>query len=313
MQNEELTVFDWVEDNQLLRDEGICSGILGTGDRETEQVIQKYYTYHLQGPLTESVSLREQLKLLQDKSNSLKDRLVQARERARDLYLQRKYQPHHFYEYLLRTLIFSIVLVANFQLIVKVFGPRIEDDFFIMIGSYLFGSVAFLLNRSLLFEKNDIHDARRERVKTYIEEYILPLIVTLFIVFWKNPGPVSFDTLLFGLLIYTLFLFGGRGVLMSFTRMRKEAPTIFYNWRLWRQHRREEGIYHEKAMAIEQELPKYEHRIAEIERGITAKNRKIKLLEKESEAKLALFMREYQMAKNVGPLSSGDLEHIFYG
>jgi hypothetical protein len=281
--NNELHQYQWIVNEGLLRDEGTLYGIAGAGIEEKTEAIRDYYRIKKAISQTKQETLD---KKIGDTSNHLSQSLSGTGTRSSGS------NPANLFPIILQLLLYLGICFFNYWLESYWLSP-VFHSVFICMGLYLFGLFSVFIGRSIMYNAaQSVADEKepagqRERWKIYFEEFGVPLIVSLFISIL--PGrfyPVEFS-IVGTLFFFMLFLLGGKGLINTFFRVRKELTLYF-------QHLRQKKDYKTKTRELHELQDDLESATATLEE-----------LNGEEEYKIKVFTSEYKLAFQSRQLANG--------
>lgn len=251
--------YQWIDNEGLLRDEGTLYGIAGATIEEKTAAIQDYYRVKKAGPQTKRVRLEKEIA---------------------DLPAPAAARPFGLIPVVLQLLFYTAICYFNYWLEHYWLTPVFLSPF-ICLGLYAFGLFSVFIGRSILY--NSLTDETdRAKWTIYLEEFGVPLIVSLFIAILPAKSYPLEDSIVAGLLFFMLFLFGGKGLVNTFFRVRGEAA-------LYAQRRRLDTLQND------------------LESTAAA----LEALDHEEEYKIKLFTSEYKLAFSSRQLAGGALVKKF--
>jgi hypothetical protein len=263
--------YQWIINEGLLRDEGTLYGIAGAGVQEKTDAIRDYYRIkkaasrtkqdHLDKKITE---IREQLPMPDSESSNLLPILLQL-------------------------LMYVGICYFNYWLESYWLSPVFHTTF-ICLGLYLFGLFSVFIGRSVMYNTaQSLTDEKgqadqREKWKIYLEELGVPLIVALFIsILPARAYPIEYSVVA-GLFFFMLFLLGGKGLVNTLFRVRREMAGCFQHLRRSKKNKALislQGDLESTAAALEE-------------------------LNGEEEYKIKVFASEYKLAFESRQLANGE-------
>ncbi|WP_234737044.1 hypothetical protein [Tellurirhabdus bombi] len=233
---------DWLEDVNLLRDEGVLYGLSESPPDEKTLIIRTYFQRQT-APLEQEIEQHnERIGELNLFIGEKEDRIHSLRTKLAQLEAQRPEGEHQ----LPRTLIglaFSVVMcVGNYYLIEETLRPAFQDSRPISIGLFLAGMFS-LFNRTSVF-----HEAgARMTFRRLLEEMGLPFAASLFLLVQAWQTQSAGKAIALSIFIFFLFLFAGKLLLGTLTVLRNDL-------RFWSQGRKLESEKKHRSEAWEGEI-----------------------------------------------------------
>jgi hypothetical protein len=275
--------YQWIVNEGLLRDEGTLYGIAGTAIQEKTDAIRDFYRIKKAVSRTKQEHLD---KMIADINNHLSRSLSEANDPAG------VGNPSNLIPIIVQLLFYTGICYFNYWLESYWLSPVFRSTF-ICLGLYLFGLFSVFIGRSIMYnpaqsltdDKGPVD--RREKWKIYFEELGVPLIVSLFIsILPAKAYPIQFS-IVATLFFFMLFLLGGKGLVNTFFRSRKELTIYFQYLRKKKDRKVKSKTLH----ALQNDL---ETTLAALEE-----------LNGEEEYKVKVFTSEYKLAFESRQLTNG--------
>jgi hypothetical protein len=211
--------YQWIVNEGLLRDEGTIYGIAGAAIQEKTEAIRNYY-------LIKRAALRAKQEHLGKVIEELNTGLLEPLAGSADL--AGGSSSFNLIPVTLQLLLYIGICYFNFFLELYWLSPVLHSTI-ICIGLYSFGLFSVFIGRSIMYNSSQSlsdekpQGERREMWKIYLEEFGVPLIVSLFIsILPANSYPRQLSVFA-ALFFFLLFLLGGKGLVNTFFRFRTES------------------------------------------------------------------------------------------
>lgn len=291
--------FEWLANEDLLRDEGILYGLSGNDAQEKLTTIEYYY----QEQAAVLVAKAEQISALANEQakeiESLREKVNKAKGELEEWEKEKRFQPHHFWRTVASTIAYSIMVFFCFWLIFSWLGPQLEYPILITLGIYAFGSLSLFTKSSLLYQAGAYFqlEEQRERWKTILEEFIIPLVATIFILAWGYREIPIIQILALGLLLYTLFLFSGKGLLSTFVLLYREVGIVRENLHQKRFQQKRAKQKKEEIAGWEAAISRLESTVGELQAQKDTNLLHAKKLAEEAKTRKAYFLSEFALAR----------------
>ncbi len=207
----------WLENDDLLRDEGVIFGLSESKSEEKTGVIKNYFAHQTAGLEREVELHSEKIQELNLFIEQRETRINDIKNKINTLESQEIKSEHQ----LLRTivgLVFSVAMcVGNYFLIEDTLRPLYGSSRWIAVGVFLAGMFN-LFGRISLFHDTD----SRLSWKQLLEEIGTPLAASVFVFVqaWQQQ-PVARSLALFGF-VFFLFLFAGKLLLSNLTLLHND-------------------------------------------------------------------------------------------
>lgn len=300
--------YEWILDENLLRDEGVIYGISDSNHEEKTETIRKFYQEKIAGAQTRERLRREDLQGLLERKSDMEQHLSLLKQEIGELSVRLPDGPHQFFRLLSLFLAYTVMVGFTFGAIFEWLGPSWHFPMLVCVGVYVFGGLSLFHRASILYDADQTVFAQgeRERWKAYLEEFGIPFTAVVFIVFWGSGGHSLVRTLSFGVMLYALFLFSGKGFLKALFALIQEFRQV-RDSRLKRQYRKK--LLEEKALKVqqtEQDLSDLGNEVDRLKTEIASLLGEAKQWEEEAETKVAYFLSEFALARATKDSLSAD-------
>lgn len=216
----------WLEDEDLLRDEGVIFGLSEAKPEEKIAAIRTYFAHR-------SADLERDIERYNEKIGELNLFIEQKENRIGELDHRRheltNHQPseHQLPRTLIGLTLSTIMCVGNYFLIEETLRPAFEQSRLISVGVFLAGMFN-LFSRTSFFHESDSPASRRR----LLEEIGLPLAAALFVFAQTVQRQPVIQALALLLFVFFLFLLSGKLLLGTLTVLRNDLRTYFQNKQL---------------------------------------------------------------------------------
>lgn len=291
--------YNWILDEDLLRDEGIIYGLTDSDVNPKKEVIQYYFDIKIATEKAKAEALINQIEDMATSVVDLNQIIDKLQQQQEVLFTQAHFSSHLFFQSMLKTLAYCFAVSLTFLAVLEWTGPLWEFPVLVTAGVYIFGGLSMFHHQSILFQKNEEQTpALREPWKIVVEEFIVPFAATFFIMTWRAKPAAIEQIISFALLLYLLFLFSGKGFISSLTGLKMGYHDL-YNDILKNRYRRKkiEDIKEQidiKKTAIADLLNKKEQLAEQYRDSLRA----IKQLDASAKTKIAYLLSEYELAKS---------------
>lgn len=302
--NNQMSNFDWIVDKNQLRDEGVYYGLSDSNDYPEEKVrtIRQYFQEQTQFVKTAIAGKQDELKRLNADIASLEGQIEDNYGRIEQLHHQLKFRPHDFWRYLTGFLAYAGMLLLNYWIIydwLKAGGaayPEITAS-----AVYLFGAFSLFNRWALVYsaqnQESEGQPVKREEWKVYAEEIIIPLIAAGYVVYRGHNVRPAGEILLFFLLIFSLFIFAGKGLLNVLIKLKLEFAELTANRRLRKLHKEKIQDIQYKISEIKQKIKETIEKQQAAGQAMQELEKSLSVLEAQGETHVALFLSEYELAR----------------
>lgn len=287
--------YEWIIDEDLLRDEAILFGLSGSEYEDKLNTIQQFYQHKIAVIETDQKALEKEKEEKRLAIESNEKHIISLKEKVELWSTNPDIDDHTFYRSLARLTLYSLILIFTYFLIIEWMGNRWENSILVSLGVFLFGSLSLFSEYSILYSPSTAK-TEREKWKIILEEYGIPFVTSLFIIFWGDKQASIPETLFLALLIFSLFLFAGKGWLGSIERLRADYLVLKKNLNTNR-------FVKGKILDAKTEIRKREEFIEEgrrqigfISDSLNARAQTIQSLRSEIEVKKNYFLSEFHLA-----------------
>jgi hypothetical protein len=217
--------FQWIINEGLLRDEGTLFGIAGADLEEKITAIRDFYRIRKAPAQARREQLDKEMSAVESDLASVLAEMNDPRDGRKATNLG---------PVALQMFLYGGICYFNFFLESYWLSPVIHTPF-ICIGLYLFGLFSVFIGRSIMYNgagalvDGKDSQGKRETWKIYLEEWGVPLVVSLFICLLSAKAYPIEISVIAGLFFFLLFLLGGKGLVNTFFRARAELGYLFEN------------------------------------------------------------------------------------
>ena len=241
----------WLENEDILRDEGVLFGLSESDSTEKVAVIRNYFAYlatdYEQDILHQNERIQEQ-NLFIGQKEALKA-VLEAKISQAEEALAPVAKESHLVRIVVGLLLAIAMCVGNYMLIDHTLKPSFATSPLIALGVFMAGMFN-LFGRYSLFHEPDLQlNARR-----LLEEVGMPFAAALFVfvqAWMTQPLPVALALLVF---VFFVFLFAGKLLLSTLSLLGKELPDHLLRSRLRKENKRNILKWEEEVQALTEEI-----------------------------------------------------------
>lgn len=293
--------YQWINNEQLLREEGAVYGMLGQGLNEKLEVIQNYFNKVLAALKVQISGEEKALATLLEQEKKLQKQL-DANQSALDHFpAKTAKEPHYFWRSFTGFLIYLLIVGATFYIVYLWLLPEFaQHTILVSLGVFSFGALSLfghfplLLNAEHTVQKSD----QRENWKLILEEIGIPVVATIFIISFGAPHHPWWHSIAMFPFILFVFLFAGKGLLASITALMPQ-------WRTLTTNREQQTTYRTGKKEINTAIEQTSTNLKNIEKAIQEKHTALDSLRKayaeaqiECETRKSYFISEFSLAEN---------------
>lgn len=285
--------YQWIINEGLLRDEGTLYGIAGAEVKDKLAAIHEYYRIKKASSQLKKDDIN---KRILDISNTLASVTAEI-DQANKASASNASPDVRFYNLApisLQLIAYIAICYFNYSLEKYWLSPVITSTF-ICLGLYLFGLFSVFLGHSIMYNSiENVSDEKsvvqpREKWKIYLEELGVPLIVSLFICVLPFQAHSTVNTLVATIFFFMLFLLGGKGLINTLFRLRKEVAFSLREIKTKREVK-------SKKKELAKKLEMQEKLSSDLQTEVCIPAAALEELEGEEEYRVRVFMSEYQLA-----------------
>ena len=300
--SEEITynTFEWILDDDLLRDEGVYFGLTNSPSEEKTKVIEKFFEQQIEAVEAEILVEDEKISELNTEKESLEKKVKEYSTTIERLSLQSNIKSHNFYRNTFGFIFFLSILIANFFLIYDWLKPVWSYPLLTALGLYGFGMLSMYNLKGVLFTHEEVNfgeSLSREKWKVYAEEFIVPVIITSFVLVWGREDASISQSITLGFTVLALFLLCGKSFLSV-------MPSMIAGFKIYKSNRKQVKfdkkelkrllLKKDDAERIEEEL---KAEIKHLKEFVGEKRGRVKALHALCQTKISLFMSEYNLSE----------------
>ena len=295
--------FDWILDKNLLRDEGVYFGLSEANEVPMEKVNAIRHCFQERIKVLEKTLEMErgEADFCRSQKNESELQIENWRKRLDEIILSSVTQPHNFWRYALGAAVYITILVCNFWLIQSWLAlSNLSSPGLITLGVYLFGSVSIFSRASQLYHSETNLQAEsdhREAWKTYLEEWVIPFVVALYVVFQGYTAHSLGESIMFFCLIFSLFLFVGKGFFNTLILVKSEYEKLIQNQKARRMQKANAQTAKAEMERNEIEAKEFLQQELVLKRQILEDEKARILLMEQQESNVSLFLSEFGLAK----------------
>lgn len=249
----------WIENDGLLRDEGVLFGMSGGNVESKLAVIEHYYARQIREAERECELAGERLETAQKVLALQQDLMKDRRQEWQELHTRLALAAHDFLRAIVGMVLYGCVIALVYFLLydwLKPYWPRHTG--LIVAGVYGFGMLSLFQRGSFLYAGNrpvmsaesgeataETETARPpEQWKVMLEEVGVPAVTALLAVVWGWPDHTPAQGVAMYLFLFFAFLFTGKGFLNNIVRVTASLRAVGDNFRQrkWRKRRLAELI-----------------------------------------------------------------------
>ena len=214
-----LPVIDWIEDEDLLRDEGVLFGLSDADADEKSGVIRHYFA-------AQTAFATAQLRFYELKTKLVFEQISEKETEKQQLtekkmyYLQAKPEKSSDLPRSVLGLLLAVAAcICNFYLIEQVFAPHFQQPVWVAAGVTLAGLFSLFARTSFFFTNPQ---SAPRHWKIWFEELLMPLAATAFVSVWAfETYPVAIAIAL-TIFVLGLFLISGKILLSLMTSIKTD-------------------------------------------------------------------------------------------
>ncbi|WP_031530757.1 hypothetical protein [Dyadobacter crusticola] len=212
----EVTIPYWLEDEDMLRDEGVLFGLSESDPNEKTDIISKYFSNLAAGHIADIEQQNERIQELNLFIGQKNNRIDELQERLKTP-AGYPTTEHHLPRTLIGITLCIAMCIGNFFLIRESLKPVFNDNSWIALGVFLAGMFS-LFGRISLFHDTD----SKVTWKSLLEEVGLPFASALFVFANVVTHQTWWQAFALFIFVFFLFLFAGKLLLSNITVLRND-------------------------------------------------------------------------------------------
>lgn len=300
--------FQWILNEDLLRDEGVMYGLTDGDAREKLQTIELFYLQKAKNLLLHAEQISTEIQKVAHELESTQIQIEQEQATLQSLEESTDNRKTGFLRQTINLASYTAAVLLTFWLMYSWLEPHLEYPVLITVGVYIFGSLNLFTPGSFLFATEAAHQEEnpRERWKLLLEELFVPFVAVLFVIAWGYNGQEPQEATALGLLLYALFLFSGKGLLTTIGKWtsayqalrNKRALRLLVEQRITEQK--------ELISELNQKLENLRNRLSELQDKKNGLEKKAGDFKETAETRKAYFMSEFALARSARNQLSGE-------
>ena len=310
----------WIENEGLLRDEGVLFGLSGMNGESSSKLdaIRSYYGEQIARLTGEHEALQKRRDALRSKKSDIEKQIEELRGSIREPEIEgieganrSGVARHNLVRYVLGFALSTVICGANFFLVHELLSPHFGEPFWVAVGVFAAGLFALYSPASMLFISNEMQQEGRgaaELWKMQLIEFGMPIAASSFVVIWSVETLTVVQSV--GLFIYLtmVFLAGGKLLLSTLPQLALVLRVLRRDWKVWRFRRAARKEIEELKTALDA--------LSDREATVDEQEEELDTIEALSEARdtaISTFTSEYELARHAkaqGFLTGEDIDQI---
>lgn len=287
--------FDWIEDDNLLRDEGVMFGLSKSDTDQKVEAITQYYQLKIEAATDYLDNLKQRISELRADLEKASDDIMSRMTQVDQLTHPPEQRASLAWIALVKAMAYFGGIVLSFWLVLMWLGSS-NVPFLVALGLYILGIFAVFNYRSFFYtSEEDPVDQKRPDWKLWVGEFTPPVAIAVFFLIMGAPGHSLVEIIAFSFIFLTLFLIIGKGLVSFLPILNQEMA---YYQRLKEARRADRA----RLELLEQEISKLQDHQMKIRGIIDEKEEERFMLQSEiagmsqqRAAKVALFLSEYNL------------------
>lgn len=300
--------FQWILNEDLLRDEGVMYGLTDGDAKEKLQTIELFYVQKAKNLLLQAEQVSVEIQQVEQELGATQTQIVQEQATLQSLEETTDNRKTGFSRQTINLISYTAAVLLTFWLMYSWLEPHLEYPILIAIGVYIFGSLNLFTPGSFLFvtEAAHLEENPRERWKLILEELVVPLVAVLFVIAWGYNGQEPQEAVALGLLLYALFLFSGKGLLTTIEKWVSANQDLRNKWAFRRLVK--QRIAEQKTLILElnQTQANLWDRLAALQERKNELEKEAGDFKETAETRKTYFMSEFALARSARNQLSGE-------
>jgi hypothetical protein len=305
--------FEWILDENLLRDEGVMYGLTDGDAQEKLKTIEAFYHQKANALNIQAEQTEKRIRKVEDELLITINDISDEQKQLKAMEEERDSRKTGFLRQSISLLCYAAAVFLTFWLMYSWLRPKLEYPVLIAVGIYLFGSLNLFTPGSFLFAAEAAHREAnpRERWKLLLEELVVPLIATLFVILWGYNGQDILPSAALGFLLYALFLFAGKGLLTTIDKWVAAKQQLQHKIADQRLRKKRIAGKKKRIQQLREEQAERMDALARLQEHSDQLQVKAQDLQETAETRKAYFMSEFALARSArNQLSGEQLMHL---
>lgn len=299
----------WLEDETLLRDEGVIFGLSESKPEEKVAIIRNYFVHQTADLEREVERHGEKIQELNLFIEQKENRINELKEKANQLENRRNDGEHQ----LPRTIVglaFSVAMcVGNYFLIADTLQPAYKSSQWIAVGVFLAGMFN-LFGRVSLFHDTDSSVSWRR----LLEEIGMPFAAALFVFVQALQNQTVWRAVALFVFVFFLFLFAGKLLLSNITVLRNDLRVWLTGTNLKKEKTTKTEHWDEERLQLNAEIDELRVQKWQIIPHLNRAEAELARLNARRDALIKMFESEFNLARQLrGRLTDKQMKEISKG
>jgi hypothetical protein len=284
----------WLEDETLLRDEGVIFGLSESKSEEIVAIIRNYFVHQTADVELEVERHGEKIQELNLFIEQKENRINELKEKAHELE-KRMNEGEHQLPRTIVGLTFSIAMcIGNYFLIADTLQPLYSSSQWIAVGIFLAGMFN-LFGRVSLFHDTDSSVSRRR----LLEEIGMPFAAALFVFVQALEKQTVLRAGALFVFVFFLFLFAGKLLLSNITVLRNDLRVWLAGTDLKKEKTTKTDSWEEETLRLNKEIDELRVQKWQIIPHLNRAEAELARLNARREALTKMFESEFNLARQL--------------
>lgn len=284
----------WLEDETLLRDEGVIFGLSSVNPEEKIAIIKSYFVHQTANLESEVEQHGEKIQEFNLFIEQKENRISELKEKGVELENRTAEGEHQ----LPRTIVglgFSMAMcVGNYFLIADTLQPLYPNSQWIAVGVFLAGMFN-LFGRVSLFHDTDSTVSWRR----LLEEVGMPLAASLFVFIQALENQTVWRSVALFVFVFFLFLFAGKLLLSNITVLRNDLKVWLSGQRLQKEKTSKTENWEEETTRLTTEINEFRAQKWQIIPQLNRSESELSRLNARRDALIKMFESEFNLARQL--------------
>ncbi|MFN8346749.1 MAG: hypothetical protein U0X91_17230 [Spirosomataceae bacterium] len=284
----------WLEDETLLRDEGVIFGLSESKPEEKVAIIRNYFIHQTAEPELEVERHGERIQELNLFIEQKENRINELKEKAQELE-KRLHEGEHQLPRTIVGLVFSAAMcVGNYFLIAETLQPLYSGSQWIAIGVFLAGMFNLFGRVSLFHDTESTVSWRR-----MLEEIGMPFAASLFVFVQALQNQTTLRAGALFIFVFFLFLFAGKLLLSNITVLRNDLRVWLTGENLKKEKTTKSETWEEETQRLNVEIDELRVQKWQIIPHLNRAEAELARLNARRDALIKLFESEFSLARQL--------------
>lgn len=306
------TLPDWLENEDLLRDEGVIFGLSESPSEEKTGIIRSFFAQQAAGIEQRIEQLNEKIGELNLWINQKEDLITQTEARIQHLKEQQFSDRHHLPRTLAGFVLALGMCIGNYFLIEESLQGAFQNSQLIAVGVFLAGMFNLFGKISFLHEDTDNQPVKPW--KKLLEEIGMPLAASTLVFVMALVKMPTIQAVALWAFVFFLFMFSGKLLLGNLTLLQSDLDTYNRHRQLRKDKIHKVQEWEDEITQHKQEITQHRQEKQQILPRLTQLSTEHNRILSHRDMLVKLFESEFNLARNLKKsLTTRQLKEVMKG